>query len=233
MAIVNLKGTVWQFKRTITKPSSSIYASINFKSNNGNTNYSSLNISINGISGIATMYYGGTEVWYNGEWKDFGKDYNYYGKIEIIDGADVHNQTFINWLTQNATLLYETNTYSHLYAGQNKILVDAAIRDGNGKKIDTTYATKDEVSETYTTKEEANETYATKEELPNLIEINNSKPTTETMKTFSFNGINYALPEGGGSGGSSSSINIVNITQEGYNMLETPDENTLYVITES
>lgn len=36
--------------------------------------------------------------------------------------------------------------YQHLKHGGDKILVDAAIRDGNGAKIDTTYATKTELA---------------------------------------------------------------------------------------
>lgn len=149
MAIVTLKGTVWKIKEDIKDLSKGIVisANINFVANN--TNYSTFTLSSNSISGYTTLLYDDFRVWFSEKWltSSYSPTYDAYSKIQIIDGDGVNNQALITWLTQNATLLYETNTYSHLYYGQNKILVDAAIRDENGKRISTQYALKEELTD--------------------------------------------------------------------------------------
>lgn len=63
------------------------------------------------------------------------------------------------------------------------------------------------------------EKLATLSDIPKIpeipqIEINNGQPTTETMTTFSFNGVNYALPIGGNEEGSGSGSNNLELLWE-------------------
>lgn len=173
MSITTLKGTTWKIKQyNLTKPKQTIQASINFISND--YHYSLLDINVNEISGYMRIRYDDKQIWFEDSWitSSGSGTYENYSKIQIIDGKDINNQELINWLTQNAELLFESETYEHLYTKKSKIIVDAAIRDGLGRKIDTTYVTKNEI------------------------------------KT------------------------IVEITQEEYDAIETPDKNILYLITE-
>lgn len=67
-------------------------------------------------------------------------------KIKINGGNDVTNTKLINFILGAASQIKETETYKYIKLEDTKLQVDSAIRDGNGAKIDTTYAKKTDLN---------------------------------------------------------------------------------------
>ena len=113
-----------------------------FPSGTFNLNFTSNSQQFSSIQfGSLSIIYGSTQVYSaKNDWVN-----NNYKTLVISGGTDATNSSLISFFENHGIISQPTVTYEHILKNGHKVQVDSAIRDGNGKKIDTTYAKKSEL----------------------------------------------------------------------------------------
>lgn len=139
MAVTNLTGYTWAGENSISIDLLNQY-NLNFTCNNIAYTSFEFNQESSPMGQAFTLRYGSYLAYSSASgWQSEANRI-----IKITGGSDATNSALISWMQSNGSLSTSNVSYKHVKLKNTKIQVDSAIRDGNGNRIDTIYATKAE-----------------------------------------------------------------------------------------